>query len=280
MSDLAPRRALIDPATGDDRFVELWAGSKRSPHTQAQYRRIARQFCDFVAKPLASVTYADALAWVEFLKGKPDTRRSKVATIKAMFGFAVKTGFLKVNPTAPIAPPRPKETLAERIAPEGQILALLHSATLADRDRLLVSILYYTGCRVSELCGLKWRDLSDGVLAIFGKGEKTRWVRLPSEFACQLESMREVGDRPIYPNCRGEPISRHGILKRIKRIGAIAGIPGLSPHWFRHAHASHSLDRGAPISLVSATLGHSSVAVTSKYTHANPHQSSGEYLAR
>ncbi len=53
----------------------------------------------------------------------------------------------------------------------------------------------------------------------------------------------------------------------------------VSPHFFRHAHASHSLDRGAPIHLVQSTLGHASVATTGRYTHARPGESSGRYLA-
>jgi site-specific recombinase XerD len=54
--------------------------------------------------------------------------------------------------------------------------------------------------------------------------------------------------------------------------------PGLSAHWLRHAHASHALDRGAPVSLVQATLGHASVATTGRYLHARPNDSSARYL--
>ena len=65
----------------------------------------------------------------------------------------------------------------------------------------------------------------------------------------------------------------------MKRAAARAGIDlPVSPHWFRHAHASHALDRGAPIHLVQATLGHASIATTGRYLHARPRDSSSRYL--
>lgn len=76
----------------------------------------------------------------------------------------------------------------------------------------------------------------------------------------------------------------HLDLSQVKRIveatGERAGIQGkVSPHWFRHSHASHSLDRGVPIHLVQATLGHASVATTGRYLHARPQDSSALHLA-
>ncbi len=64
-----------------------------------------------------------------------------------------------------------------------------------------------------------------------------------------------------------------------RRAGLPFGKGGVSPHWLRHAHATHSLKRGASLPLVQATLGHASVATTGRYLHAEPDESSGEYLA-
>ena len=84
----------------------------------------------------------------------------------------------------------------------------------------------------------------------------------------------------------GDPKPVGGALdaRQVRRIVAAAarraGVEGnVSPHWLRHAHASHALDRGAAIHLVQATLGHSSVATTGKYLHARPSESSSKYLA-
>ena len=65
----------------------------------------------------------------------------------------------------------------------------------------------------------------------------------------------------------------------IKRLAAKSGVtPSVSPHWLRHAHASHALDRGAPLSLVATTLGHANIATTSGYVHARPGAASGDSL--
>ena len=87
----------------------------------------------------------------------------------------------------------------------------------------------------------------------------------------------------MFPSSEGDKGGRHLDVSQVYRIVAAAGerasIQGkVSPHWLRHAHASHSLDRGEPIHLVQQTLGHSSVATTSRYLHARPNDSSALYL--
>ena len=69
------------------------------------------------------------------------------------------------------------------------------------------------------------------------------------------------------------------VLRIVRKASARAGIElPVSPHWFRHAHASHSLDRGAPIHLVQAALGHASITTTGRYLHARPNDSSSRFL--
>jgi integrase/recombinase XerD len=73
-------------------------------------------------------------------------------------------------------------------------------------------------------------------------------------------------------------LDRTAINRIVGNAGELTGVKGLSPHWLRHAHASHALDKGAPVSLVSQTLGHASIATTSRYLHAKPGESSATYL--
>ena len=93
--------------------------------------------------------------------------------------------------------------------------------------------------------------------------------------------MRTADDDPVFPSKKK---SNGGALKanQVRRIvgiaGKRAGINGVSPHYFRHSHASHSLDRGASLQLVKDTLGHSSILVSERYLHAKPDDSSGLYL--
>jgi len=142
-----------------------------------------------------------------------------------------------------------------------------------------------TAPRVSELCGLRWRDARPrddaGQVTLFGKGGKTRTVLLTAATWRELEAARgDAGsDDPVFRSQKGGPLSPVQVWRIVRAAARRAGIEGdVSPHWLRHAHASHALDRGAPVHLVQATLGHADLRTTSKYTHARPTDSSARYL--
>ena len=87
-------------------------------------------------------------------------------------------------------------------------------------------------------------------------------------------------DAAVFESRQGGALDQASVHRVVKAAAQRAGLdPAVSAHWLRHAHASHSLDRGAPIHLVQATLGHASVATTGKYLHARPSDSSSRYLA-
>ena len=134
---------------------------------------------------------------------------------------------------------------------------------------------------------MAWRDLTarddeGGQITVFGKGGKTRVVLLPASVWRALVQLRgDAGpDEPVFRSAKGGHLDPSAAHRVVKRAAARAGLPvEVSAHWLRHAHASHALDRGAPIHLVQATLGHSSVATTGRYLHARPNDSSARYLA-
>ena len=153
------------------------------------------------------------------------------------------------------------------------------------RNRVLLLLLYAGGLRVSGLCGLRARDAqardTGGQVTVMGKGNKTRTVLLPQSVWQELKSISwSAGPAdPIFRSRKGGPLSTSQALRIVKKAAERVGFrDGVSPHWLRHAHASHALDRGAPIHLVQATLGHSSVATTGRYLHARPEDSSAHYL--
>jgi site-specific recombinase XerD len=98
-----------------------------------------------------------------------------------------------------------------------------------------------------------------------------------------LQSLRPLvgdGSDPVFVSQKGGRLDETMIHRIVKASAIRAGIQGnVSAHWLRHSHASHALDRGANIALVRDTLGHSSLAVTSRYTHAKPNESSALHLA-
>ncbi len=87
-------------------------------------------------------------------------------------------------------------------------------------------------------------------------------------------------DGPVYVSRKGSPLSTSQAFRIVRAAARRAGVEkDVSPHWLRHCHGSHALDRGAAVHLVQATLGHSSVATTGRYLHARPTESSSKYLA-
>lgn len=210
---------------------------------------------------------------------------------KSLLSFAQRTGYLHFNVGAAVRLPKVPRRLAERILP---LEAVLRTITLEEhpRNRALLRTLYNLGVRVSELSALKVRDvalrtdpktgLEAAQVTVVGKGEKERVLLMTPGTWAEVRPLVEGGvpDDPVFRSRKGGgPLDPSWILRLVRRAARRAGLQKpVSPHWFRHAHASHALDAGAPIHLVQRDLGHESLATTSQYTHARPDQGSGQYL--
>jgi site-specific recombinase XerD len=274
---------------GDDsRLVALWLSTKTSGHTRRAYAADAVRFLSFAAKPLCGVTLADLQAFAADLgQGslKPASQNRALTAVKSLLSFAQETGYLPFNAGAAVKLRPNRDGLAQRILEESQVARLIEAAP-GGRDRVLLKLLYVSGVRVGEVCGLKWADAvprqEGGQITVFGKGGKTRAIRVQAKVWQQLLSIRGDAQEndPIFSSRRGSGALDVSQVRRI--VYAAARKAGLeqkvSPHWMRHAHASHALDRSAPIHLVQATLGHASVATTGRYLHARPAESSSFYL--
>lgn len=275
--------------TSTEELIELWL-HERSPRTVASYRRYVEAFLCHAGKPLEQVTLMDVQTWQLSLSGmSANSKRTALAALKSLFSFGHELGVLPFNVGKLARSPKVRESLSEKILSEAEVQAMF-SVEANPRNRGLLRLLYSAGLRVSELCALKWRDLKvrsqGGQIVVFGKGGKTRVVLLSPgvwEEVCQLRG--EAGkDEPVFRSrSRGKGggyhLSRKQVYRIVRAAAKRAGIEGnVSPHWLRHSHASHSLERGAPIHLVQQTLGHSTIAVTEKYLHAKPTDSSALYL--
>ena len=284
-SEAPSRGALISQADSDRHLIELWLGKHASRHTRQNYARHARRFLAFVDKPLEEVRLGDLQAFAASLERlAPASRANAIAALKSLFTFAQEAGYLRFNVGAAMKAPPIKNTLAERILGETDVLRML-ALEPERRNRVLLTLLYGAGLRVSELCGLKWRDLAErdgaGQVTVFGKGGRTRAVLLSSATWRQIAELRSGADpdAPMFVSRKGGHLVPSAVHRIVKAAAARAGISAeASAHWLRHAHASHSLERGAPIHLVQATLGHASVATTGRYLHARPTDSSARYL--
>jgi integrase/recombinase XerD len=277
---------MTSQADTDAQVVALWIHG-RSRHTQRAYRANTERFLVFAAKPLAQVSLADIQAFGDSLTRLAESSQAQaLATIKSLVAFAHKIGYVRFNVGAAAHLPKAKNALAERILQESEVHRMF-ALEPNRRNQIILKTLYYAGLRVSELCGLRWRDLqargNEGQVTVFGKGGKTRAVLLPAGLWNDLIALRDNADddEPVFRSrLKHRPLDQSQILRIVRAAATRAGTSKkVSPHWLRHAHASHSLDRGAPIHLVQATLGHASVATTGRYLHARPTESSGKYLA-
>jgi len=290
---LVPRNGQLAQFAGqvdnDGRLIELWLHGK-SANTRSYYRADVERFLSFVGRPLPQVTLGDLQAFADALAEEglaPSSQARKLAVIKSLLAFGARLRYLPFDVGAAVRAPSVRDRLSERILTEEQVQKMLALETDV-RNHALLRLMYGAGLRVSEACALKWRDLQPredaGQVNVFGKGGKTRNVLLSHGTWEELEDLRRGTDLgpedPVFVSRKGGHLGRMQVFQIVREAARRAGIKGkVSPHWLRHAHASHALDRGAPPHLVQATLGHANLATTSRYAHAKPTDSSARYLA-
>lgn len=288
------QQALLIPnqVETEEQLINLFIRQKGSPHTRRNYTRWLDRFYDFMeGRSIREVQLAHIFDYADCLSElAPGSQVFALNVVKSFFTFASKLGYVQFNVAAAYTPPKVKNVLAERILSEGEVQKLIYRED-HPRNHTILRTLYNGGLRAAELCQLKWKDLQErnghGLLTVFGKGNQTRMILLSTETYQTIMALQKIDDwrqMPIFQSRKGRGHLNPATIHRIVKKAALRALPKekaklISPHWLRHAHASHALDRGCPIHLVQTTLGHASLATTSKYTHAMTNDSSGLYLA-
>jgi integrase/recombinase XerD len=259
-----------------------------SANTVHAYRRDMEKFAAFAAKQKLTVNQIDRGHVVDFLRTlylrKLDSRSvaRHLVTIRHFFRFAFTEGFIQEDPAVNIQSPKFRQALPEFLSLEevDRLLAQPDSNTTAGlRDKAMIELLYSTGLRVSELCGLKTADvqMEMGCLRCIGKGNKERLVpvgrrALDAVLEYRTKSRPEILGEKISPylfaSRSGRAMNRITFWKLLGAYGRKAGLrKTLSPHMLRHSFATHLLDRGADLRSVQMMLGHADIATTQIYTH-------------
>ncbi|MCL6595842.1 MAG: tyrosine-type recombinase/integrase [Firmicutes bacterium] len=236
----------------------------RSEGTLRRYRRVLDDLLDG--------GLAQALGDEE---ASPATRRLRHAVLSRFFRWAVAEGLLQANPLANRPPPRLHEQVPRSLPADE--LSRLGEAVRAQplRIRALFTLILECGLREAEATALRVRDVDlstrgqEGV-RVRGKGGKERFVPLPPGYESRALLRRLAAGRDgaefVFTARGGMPLTTSAVRKAWARIRRAAGVDGYSVHSLRHTAATRMLERTGDLQLVSRLLGHSSVAVTARYT--------------
>jgi integrase/recombinase XerD len=260
-----------------------------SPNTLAAYRSDIMRFNGWrkvhAPGPLAELDIADLTGYVDHLSVAglaPSSVGRHLASLSTFFRFLIFDGRLSENVAKLLVAPTVWDRLPTVLGPAAveRLLAAPDGATrLGRRDRAALETLYATGCRASEVVGLRPSDLDlvAGVARCVGKGDKERIVPLGSRARSALSDYL-TRDRPalvarrretatVFVARSGRPLSRVGLWRIVKTHSLAAGLPPtVSPHTLRHSFATHLLAGGADLRAVQEMLGHASIATTQIYT--------------
>jgi len=272
-----------------DDFLALEQGA--SIQTSRAYKLDIARFVTYVSiKGSSSPTDIGARTLREYvyhlkdLGLSPASIRRNISAVRTYFKFLLGEGHVVRDPSERLETPKRWRTLPEVLGVE-EIERLLAAPSLdeplAFRDRAMLELAYGAGLRVSEWISLTVRDvmLQDHLVRVFGKGAKERLVpigrRAIGAIAIYLREQRPKlekgeGKGVLFLNARGQPLSRMGAWKILRKYVKQAGIKKpVSPHTLRHSFATHLLEGGADLRAVQEMLGHVDISTTQIYTHVD-----------
>ena len=263
-----------------EEYLSACEYEKMSPGTINNYRLILRGMVQTLDVEIERIRTADLRGYLtEYQKqrGTSDRTINKYREyFRAFFAWCVNEGYISANPAAGLKPIRCEKKQKEHFSQSD--LEHIRAACRDERDIALVEFLYSTGCRVSELCGLKKSDIDwvSKTVRLFGKGKKQRvsYLNAKAEFYLQhYLSTRTDTEESLFLSKRGQhsltPAGVQKILRDIQgRIGDDFG-KAVTPHVFRHTTATTALRAGMPVEDIQALLGHENIETTMIYAKAS-----------
>lgn len=279
----------VNPFSAEDaRALRAWLHGR--PETTARaYEADAKRFLTWCDKPLASIELADVQAWQASMAAEAAASASvarRIAAVKSLLTAAYQIGFIDRDVGRLVKIRKPADDGVERIVGEADVTRMIAAET-DPRDRALLRLLYMLGLRASEATGLRWQHVTrlkrGAEASVIGKGGKRRTVLVPQTLLDELAALtpNPRPELPVIPGRDGRPINRQIAWRTVKRAAKRVGLGDkVSTHWMRHSHASHALDHGAGVHVVQQSLGHSSLATTTKYAHVRKGEASSQYVGR
>jgi len=222
--------------------------------------------------------------WIVLLMEKELSARSvnrKITTLKSFFKFLLKEQIVENNPVIHLALPKIRKKLPNFVE-EKNLHHLLDDGFFSNdfsgiRDKLIITLLYGTGIRLSELLLLKDGDFDTKMcfIKVFGKRKKERIIPYPTSINQLFEQYINVRNTAVgfkterlLVTEKGKPVYEKLIYRIVKNnLSKVTLLEKKSPHVLRHTYATHLLNKGADLNAVKELLGHSNLAATQVYTH-------------
>jgi integrase/recombinase XerC len=281
-------------------FVQhLEAERRASPRTVREYRADVEGLAAFAGErgspAVSDVRAVDVYllrGWLGVLARKhaASSIARKVAAVRTWMRWLRRRGVIVTCPADELATPKVRRglpTLLSVDAAREVVEAAQGDSPRCLRDRAILEVLYGSGLRVSEVCGLDLADVDSagGTARVLGKGSKERIVPLGRPCLAALARWLEARPRMLHPRRRtqhptalflsvtGMRMYVRGVHQLVQRYGASgAGRADLHPHALRHTCATHMLDGGADLRAIQEMLGHASLSTTQRYTHVSMEQ--------
>ena len=267
-----------------EKFLHYLKHEKRySVHTLLSYSTDLKQFTNFLSsefsvKSIRKVNFQLVRSWIAKLLNENISARSvnrKITTLKTYFRFLIKEDIINQSPMQKIISPKTSKRLpvfVEQVKMD-QLLNEIDFGVgfLAQRDRLILELFYFTGIRLSELINLKNKDInySDSTILVLGKRKKERLIPLTSDILSKIKKLNASNkSKYLFTTDKGKQISTKQVYRLVnKYLSMVTTLGKKSPHILRHTFATHMLNNGADINAIKELLGHANLSATQIYTH-------------
>ena len=254
-----------------------------SPHTISSYRRALDSFFTFLKEKNDSweeVQDHQVRGFVAQERRRGLSARSiqrALSSILSFFNYLLDEEVVETNPAANISSPKSAQLLPKALDTDlvKRLLDFKPQGDIEIRDKAMVELLYSSGLRLSELCGLNMDSISikERSCRVVGKGNKTRDLPVGEKAIQSLrdwllvrENISSDANKALFLNKNGKRISTRSVQLRLERLSKKRGLPMVNPHMLRHSFASHILESSGDLRAVQEMLGHSDIGTTQIYT--------------